>query len=70
KKNDEILYQHEKKLKGYDPALRLDMPDLLREIQYYHYSKHKWHNVSKASVSALNHHAAAFCVHLNISFNT
>lgn len=51
KKNAEILYQHEKKLKEYDSALRLDMPDLLRAIEYSKYSKHKWHQEKKSELT-------------------
>lgn len=43
KKNTEILYQYEKALKEYDPALRLDMPDLRRAVEYSKLFKPFWH---------------------------
>ncbi|WP_025246519.1 hypothetical protein [Candidatus Sodalis pierantonius] len=46
-KNAEILYQYEKALKEYDPALRLDMPDLRRAVEYSRLFKTNWHREKK-----------------------
>ncbi|ABN42249.1 gp45 [Sodalis phage phiSG1] len=46
-KNTEILYQYEKALKGYDPTLRLDMPDLRRAVEYSRLFKPNWHREKK-----------------------
>lgn len=46
-KNAEILYQYEKALKEYDSALRLEMPDLRRAVEYSRLFKKNWHREKK-----------------------
>lgn len=54
-KNTEILYQYEKALKEYDPALRLDMPDLRRAVEYSKLFKPSWHKEKRQELQIREH---------------
>lgn len=54
-KNTEILYQYEKALKEYDPALRLDMPDLRRAVEYSKLFKPNWHKEKRQELQIREH---------------